>query len=234
VVSHAELKHAAAIASLGLIGCSTVNGDPVVVRSVDEVPRRCERVGSLGIGMGPSDSDTTPEAIEPELAGRATQIARSWDADVLVFHAFVENASESGILWCDCEVYRCPDDPAEAAEPVPLVALLANPEKYEGRLVEVTARAAVEYELAALFLNYEDKSHIAFKSAIALVGPESLFSELELPFGGYLRVIGRFSSASYLDMYGGQIGVHHLDKVDPYDPYGAPTCEDPPSVEPDP
>jgi hypothetical protein len=204
-----------------------------VVGSPEAVPEGCSLVGPVSIGLSDppfesnhpgiaSKAGTPPEALKPDLLDWAKRIARDWDGDVLAFRTVVEKRPESAAhpsLWCECQVYRCTADSSEQPAPISLVALLANPESHDGQLVSITAWAAVEYELAALFLNRDDKAHLAFESAVRLDGPESLFTELPFPYCGYLEVEGRFSTTSYSPVhYGGYLAVHRLNRIEPYQP----------------
>lgn len=214
------------------LGCSSVpNQDVHVIRSESNVPESCDLVGSIPIGMSHPDSDrrsgaldsiTDPTSLEQKLLRTARSTARDWDASLLVFETVVEKRPASAAtpgLWCRCKAYRCADNSSEQPIRVPLVALVANPEEYEGRLVNVTAWAALEYELAAVFLSSEDKEHLAFENGVRLDGPESLFSDIDWPFYGYLEVEGRFSRSQTLPIFAGKIAVHRVWQARRYPPH---------------
>lgn len=75
---------------------------------------------------------------------------------------------------------------------VAVVALVVNPDRYEGAEIEVTAWGVLKYEMAALFVTEADYRHLVFENAIWLDLPEE--PRFPKDAKGYMTVIGRFHS----------------------------------------
>ena len=105
--------------------------------------------------------------------------------------------------------------PRDNAEVVPLIALLATPEVFDGRKVSVTAWAALEFELAALFPSEAEQRNLVFASGIWLDAPEEAFSALSFPFYGFATVEGVFQAGDPARGFRGRIQVSHIVERNP-------------------
>lgn len=86
---------------------------------------------------------------------------------------------------------------------VPLVALIVNPDRYDGAEIEVTAWGVIEYEMAALFLSESDYRHLVFKNGVRLELPET--PGVPARARGYLSVVGRFRSGDEARGFAGRM-----------------------------
>lgn len=86
---------------------------------------------------------------------------------------------------------------------VPLVALIANPERYDGTVIEVSAWGVLEFEGAALYLSPSDHQYLVAEAGVWLeVSEESRFPDNTR---GYLAVRGRFHSGDNARGFAGRI-----------------------------
>ena len=91
----------------------------------------------------------------------------------------------------------------EGSPRVPLVALVANPERYDGTEIEVMAWGAIEFEGAALYLSPSDHKYLVAEAGVWLEVSE----EPRFPTNarGYLAVQGRFLSGDKARGFAGRI-----------------------------
>lgn len=94
---------------------------------------------------------------------------------------------------------------AEPAAPqrVPLVALMVQPDRYDGVEIEVTAWGVVEYEMATLFLDESDYHYLVFENGVWLDFAKRSDSPSEAR--GYLSVVGSFHSGDEARGFAGRI-----------------------------
>jgi hypothetical protein len=86
---------------------------------------------------------------------------------------------------------------------VPLVALIVNPDRYDGAEIEVTAWGVIEYEMAALFLSESDYRHLVFENGVRLEVSET--PGVPASARGYLSVVGRFRSGDEARGFAGRM-----------------------------
>lgn len=84
---------------------------------------------------------------------------------------------------------RAPDK----SEQVSLIRLLAQPESYEGKLVEVTGFVNLEFEGNAIWLHKEDFSNQIHANSIWL-DVSKCVDPSGKPMSGYASLIGRFTT----------------------------------------
>ena len=100
-------------------------------------------------------------------------------------------------------------------EDISIVALLADPEKYDGHRVAVRAWGIVEFEHSGIYLSDDDPRYLNFQNGIWLDlsnGPE-VSARIE----GYLYVEGRFLAGDSHRGYRGRLEtINRLLKLDPY------------------
>jgi hypothetical protein len=115
-------------------------------------------------------------------------------------------------LFLSVLALACATPSADTAGPrvVPLVALLAAPDHFDAEPIAVTSWAAVEFELAALFLSPADKKNLIHESGIWLDAPQETFASFPVPFEGFVRVEGVFRSGDPARGFRGRIEVKHL------------------------
>ena len=98
-----------------------------------------------------------------------------------------------------------------AAESVSLINLIATPEKYQGKLVQVEGVCLIEFEGWALFLSKDDRKHGFTKNALwasyyTLPGGDSL--QFQAKFDGrHVLVEGYFDAQSHghMGLFSGSI-----------------------------
>ena len=100
---------------------------------------------------------------------------------------------------------------ADATSEVSIVALIANPDQFDGRRVEVRAWGLVESAQAAgaIFITKEDADYENVASAIHLFGATDVPS-----FEGYMKVAGRFRAGQHL-LFPGSIEVEKIVVLKP-------------------
>jgi hypothetical protein len=74
---------------------------------------------------------------------------------------------------------------------VSLVALIANPERFDGQLVRVSGFVRLEFEGTSLFLSEEDDRFNHTKNGVWLKLPESFYTDCD---GKHCDVVGHFSA----------------------------------------
>ncbi|NTX04248.1 hypothetical protein [Myxococcus sp. CA040A] len=121
--------------------------------------------------------------------------------------------------------------PSPAVESVSVVRLLAAPEAYDGKRVEVVGYGTFEHEGTALYFNPQDHQHGVPMSAVWLVLGEAWDSKERTP-PRYVIVRGTFRAKSRgaLGLFAGAItDIDRLDDWDlgsaapPQQPKGEPT-----------
>jgi hypothetical protein len=90
---------------------------------------------------------------------------------------------------------------------VSLVALIANPERYDGSQIEVTAWGVIQFEMASIFLSEEDYLHSVSENGVRLELPEPESSGFRFPSRarGYMSVVGRFRAGDEYRGYAGRL-----------------------------
>lgn len=99
------------------------------------------------------------------------------------------NASEKAVGACKVEFE------------VSLVALLANPEKFDEKCVQTSGKFLAEFESSALFLHYEDYQNVDYANAIRLIMTEEDIKKYENYNGETLILSGYFYSGNFEDLY---------------------------------
>ena len=93
---------------------------------------------------------------------------------------------------------------SETAYCISMVELLANPEKYNGKLVSVTGFVSFEFEGTAIYLHKEDYEQMLMSNSYWLSLDESKIPKYNLK---YANVIGRFiyEKSGHLGLWSGRI-----------------------------
>ena len=75
-----------------------------------------------------------------------------------------------------------------------IVQLLANPERFEGKLVEIQGFVRLEFEGDAIYLHKEDYEHGLYSNGMWLGASECKRMDGTTFDAGYAMVVGRFTS----------------------------------------
>ena len=91
---------------------------------------------------------------------------------------------------------------------ISIVQLLANPEKFEGKLVTVQGFVRLEFEGDAIYLHKEDYEHGLRSNGLWLNAKECKQMDGSKFDAGYALVSGRFTSSrrGHMDLWSGEIG----------------------------
>lgn len=82
----------------------------------------------------------------------------------------------------------------EAVHRTSIVQLLANPEKFEGKLVNVQGFVRLEFEGDAIYLHKEDYEHGLYSNGMWLGASECKRIDGTTFDAGYAMVVGRYTS----------------------------------------
>lgn len=94
----------------------------------------------------------------------------------------------------------------EKSERVSLIQLLAQPEKYEGKLVEVTGFVNLEFEGNAIWFHKEDFSNTIYANSI-WINVNKCVDRAGKPISGYASLMGRFTAKrhGHMGLWSGEI-----------------------------
>jgi hypothetical protein len=100
-----------------------------------------------------------------------------------------------GLLFCIATLGASfPYGTAQDDGPVSLIQLIANPEKYDGKQVQVIGFLRLEFEGNALYLHEDDYKNVVFGNSIGLGIPKKQkLPEDELNMH-YVKVVGTFKA----------------------------------------
>lgn len=88
----------------------------------------------------------------------------------------------------------CPNAASQSDGPLSLIQLIANPEKYDGKRVQVVGFLRLEFEGNALYLHEDDYKNGIYGNAIGIgVTKESKWSKDDVNMR-YVMVVGTFSA----------------------------------------
>lgn len=90
-----------------------------------------------------------------------------------------------------------------AIEFVSLIELIANPEKYDGKLISVKGYVHLEFESNAIYLHREDYEHGLSRNSLWLSVNDEVFEQKEKYSDKYALVEGTFNARSK-----GHFGMH--------------------------
>jgi glyoxylate utilization-related uncharacterized protein len=105
-----------------------------------------------------------------------------------------------------------------------MVALLAAPERYEGRLVHTLGFLCIKFEGDALYLHEEDYRHALTKNSFALRLTDSQRKQFKALSRKYVLIEGRVyaKGPEQSDMWSGAIGDITRLEVWPFDEEAGP------------
>jgi len=86
--------------------------------------------------------------------------------------------------------------PMEKSEKVSIIQLLANPEKYEGKLVQLTGYVHLEFEGNAIWLHKDDFQNSIYSNALWIHVTTCVDWDGK-PMSGYASLMGRFTAKSH-------------------------------------
>lgn len=116
------------------------------------------------------------------------------------------------LLICQCKslVAQSVDGPIS----ISMIALLANPDKYNGKLVRIVGYVNIEYEGTAVYFHKEDKLFSIRKNAIALHLRKEDGNNTKNINGNYVLIEGVFdSNTGHMGLFGGSI--HSIKRLAP-------------------
>jgi hypothetical protein len=87
-----------------------------------------------------------------------------------------------------------PAQPAESPVDVSLVRVIANPERFDGKLVSLIGFLRIEPEGTALYLSSEDYQHQVFGNALRVELNEQLRQDREELDMNYVHIVGVFDA----------------------------------------
>lgn len=106
------------------------------------------------------------------------------------------------------------------AKPAPVklsfVQLIANPQKYQGKLVEVAGFLHLGFEDNALYLHKEDYERLLFKNGIWVDVPTEQVKSAADSSDHYVSVVGTFDArkpSGHFDGWSGKILVDRIDLI---------------------
>lgn len=102
--------------------------------------------------------------------------------------------------------------PVDSALPVSLVALLASPEKYAGKLVYVTGYLRLEEEEDALYLGENDYLHGILRNGLWVERTKQMEKEIERLDSNYVAIVGFFSAKDRGHMSGSSGGIVRVQR----------------------
>jgi hypothetical protein len=110
-----------------------------------------------------------------------------------------------GLFFCiSMLLANCPHAASQSDSPVSLIQLIANPEKYDGKLVQVVGFLRLEHEGDALYLHEDDYMHELYGNAIGIgVTKEWKWPKDDVNMR-YVMVVGTFR-AGKSNLYSGTI-----------------------------
>lgn len=80
----------------------------------------------------------------------------------------------------------------ERPEQVSLIQLIARPEKYDGRLINIIGYLSLDREHSALYLHKEDFDHSLMSNAVSVHPTEAMLRDRQELRGRYVILIGVF------------------------------------------
>jgi|CXWL01.1.fsa_nt_gi hypothetical protein len=92
-------------------------------------------------------------------------------------------------------------------EMVSMLQLIATPEKFDGKLVQVVGYLRIDFEENALYFHKEDYEHLIVNNGVWLhLGKEVCQKPVDLNLK-YVKVVGRFDAehGGHMDLYSGSI-----------------------------
>ena len=103
---------------------------------------------------------------------------------------------------------------------VSIISLIANPERYEGKLIQLQGLVTVKFELNAVWLGADSLKHLDVDNAIALRlsgdgEPEDLAERAKQYDEKFVPIVGRFTAEEHghLSLYPGEILVERIGRV---------------------
>jgi hypothetical protein len=105
---------------------------------------------------------------------------------------------------------------AHASEPldVSLIQLIADPVKYQGKVVKVVAYLHLEFEGNGLYLHREDFEQSLYRNGIWIDATGSFFQSAKSNNNSYVIVIGTFDSSDrgHMGLWSG--AINHIERLD--------------------
>ena len=105
------------------------------------------------------------------------------------------------------------DKANQNAIPVSLITLIANPDRYEGKVVRVNGFVQLEFEGNAIYLHEEDFRRAITDNALWLEVPQG-FRGYEA--GSYAIVEGTFTAKHHGHMGGFSGGITNVTRLEPW------------------
>ncbi|HSU12649.1 hypothetical protein [Longimicrobium sp.] len=119
---------------------------------------------------------------------------------------------------------RCPrgdaGPPRCSVYPASLVELIARPERFDGKRVQVTGFVRIEFEGNAIYLSREDWEHGLYRNGLWINPPDSL--RIRGAPAGYMIVEGTFRAANrgHMGLWSG--AIVQVMRIDPWNATSAP------------
>jgi hypothetical protein len=104
---------------------------------------------------------------------------------------------------------------AQKSTTLSLVALIASPERYDGKPVVVSGYMYLQRERSALYLAKVDFEHALFKNALYLKIPNQMSERIYQLNGCYVEIIGTFDGkhTGHMGAFSGELIVKEVSPV---------------------
>lgn len=104
------------------------------------------------------------------------------------------------------------DAGSQVPQNLSMIELIANPDKFDGRLISVTGYLRVQFEGDALYLHQEDYLHGLTKNSLWIERSDEVVEQLESLDSNYIVIAGLFNAKNrgHMNMHSGSI--RHIGK----------------------